>query len=143
MFHHIAAGCWIRANPACFAGMDEFEAAVAKLAIAAAEADLKDHPPPPRERRGDGKVLVRKVAVGRVKGATVVIRPNDHDPPHFHVDLGGEIGRAAYNISTAERREGDLPRHVEREVQAWAKANRPLLEKIWQEKRPTDRTYRL
>jgi hypothetical protein len=78
-----------------------------------------------------------------VRVATAVIRPNDHEPPHFHVDLGGEIGRAAYLLSTLERRDGDLPRRLEREVRKWAEANRPLLERTWREMRPTDRTYRL
>jgi len=88
--------------------------------------DVDDNPPPPR--RHDGKVLVRKIALARVKNARLVIHPNDHPPPHFHVEVGGDFsGSAVYCSETLGRLRGELRGSLERAVRTWAAANRAYL----------------
>ena len=92
----------------------------------------------PRARRGE-RVLVEKVLISRIKNARLVIHPNDHLPPHFHVEVAGGVhGGAKYNIETLDRMDGDLPGHLERAIRRWARENQTYLRERWRSTRPTD-----
>jgi len=117
--------------------MEQGEVLVYKLLVKLQEADVDDNPPPPRRR--DGRVLVRKIALARVKNARLVIHPNDHPPPHFHVEVGGDFSDSAvYCIETLERLRGELRGSLERAVRTWAAENRAYLWECWRSSRPTD-----
>jgi len=74
--------------------------------------------------------------VARIKNIHFEIRPNDHNPPHFHVKINGGEYNASYSIDMLENLAGRLPNHLEREVLKWAKENQTLLMQTWDRMRP-------
>ena len=61
----------------------------------------------------------------------IVIRMfyNDHAPPHFHAEYGGD--KAAIRIDTLEVLEGRLPRRALELVSDWAELHRAELLANW------------
>ena len=66
-------------------------------------------------------------------GITIRMFFNDHPPPHFHVQHGGD--RAIIMIADGRVLAGTLPVAVLRRVVEWGQANRDGLLKTWQQAR--------
>lgn len=64
--------------------------------------------------------------IGAIK---IVVFPNDHLPPHFHV-LSPDH-EALIEIATLRTMAGFLPGKMEREVMAWAAENRAGIAAEW------------
>jgi hypothetical protein len=77
---------------------------------------------------------MRPFLVVRIRNAEIRIYPNDHSPPHFHVKVNEH--EAVYLIATLERRDGSLPRYIEKAVVDWASQNQAVLTRVWQKLRP-------
>jgi len=59
----------------------------------------------------------------------IVIRTRDHNPPHFHV-VGPDFD-AQVSIDPVVLMNGEIPKAVWLQAQAWATANRALLIAEW------------
>ena len=63
--------------------------------------------------------------ISRFYGIIIRMHAQDHPPPHFHADYGGQM--AQIDIHTAEILEGSLPRRALRLVQDWTEVHRQAL----------------
>jgi hypothetical protein len=88
------------------------------------------------QQRGLGGGLGR--LVDRIGQLRIVIHPNEHGVPHFHVEMRNGQDAAVYRIDTLERLEGKLPPKFERVVQEWGRTNQALLQSTWDSTRPTE-----
>lgn len=70
----------------------------------------------------------------RFDKVAVLVRPRDHNPPHFHVSAPDF--EAMIDIKTLTVLRGALPRTVANEVMAWAEANRSLIVAEWNRVNP-------
>lgn len=68
-------------------------------------------------------------SVSRFFGIAIYMYFNDHLPPHFHAEYGGD--EALYEIETLRVYSGALPRRVHRMVIEWADSNRDELMENW------------
>jgi Domain of unknown function (DUF4160) len=66
-----------------------------------------------------------------IDGIRIEIFLNDHDPPHFHVRMGGM--RAKFDIATGDMIKGRLDKRTIRKVQKWTEYNRDMLMQAWME----------
>ncbi len=55
---------------------------------------------------------------------------NDHAPPHFHAEYGGD--EALFEISSLEILRGTLPRRARALVVEWASLQRAALQRNWE-----------
>jgi len=62
-------------------------------------------------------------------GVAVFFCYNDHEPPHFHAEYGGN--EATFAIETLECLAGELPRRVRALVIEWASLHRKELRIDW------------
>ena len=62
-------------------------------------------------------------------GITIAMYHNDHAPPHFHAEYGGD--EAMFVIETLECRWGTLPRRARALVLEWASLHRDELMANW------------
>src|SRR5947208_7182141 len=114
--------------------MTNEEAAVYKLLVKLQEADAEENGPWVRPR-GPG-TPGQKALLARIKNARLVVRPNEHPPPHFHVEVPGEKDAgASYDIATLARRQGKLRSGLERAVLEWAAEHRDYLWERWRDTR--------
>lgn len=67
--------------------------------------------------------------VSRFFGVSIMMRANDHRPPHFHVRYAGQ--RAAVSIRAPRVVEGFLAPRVQRLVREWAAMHREELLADW------------
>ncbi len=63
-------------------------------------------------------------------GIVIKMYYNDHLPPHFHAEYGGD--EATYGIETLRVIEGGLPRRAHNLVLEWAHGHRDELMANWQ-----------
>jgi len=71
-------------------------------------------------------------AIKRFPGCKVLLNPNDHNPPHFHVRMND--GREAWvAIATLEILHGGVSRREIAEVLTWAAGCRAALLKQFEE----------
>jgi hypothetical protein len=63
--------------------------------------------------------------ISRFYGIIIRMYAQDHPPPHFHADYGGQM--AQIDIYTSENLEGSLPQRALRLVQDWAELHRQEL----------------
>lgn len=82
----------------------------------------------------DGRLYCIKGVVERIRDVKIVIQPNDHPPPHFHVI--GQCFNASFEIETCDLMVGDIDTRHYKLVRKWHPAAVPLLRKAWQETRP-------
>ncbi len=68
--------------------------------------------------------------VSSFNGVTVIIRVNDHQPPHFHAYAGDD--EAMIRITPVVRLHGSLPPARRRDVLAWAKRHQAELVANWE-----------
>ncbi len=66
-------------------------------------------------------------------GITVRMFFNDHPPPHFHVQYGGD--RAIITIADGEMLAGALPVAVQRRIVEWGRTNQAALLTVWERAR--------
>jgi hypothetical protein len=66
-------------------------------------------------------------------GILIYMYYNDHAPPHFHAEYGGN--EALYEIETLRVYAGGLPRRVHNLVIEWADLHRDELMQDWQRAR--------
>ena len=62
-------------------------------------------------------------------GIVIYMYYNDHAPPHFHAEYGGD--EALYEIQTLRIYAGSLPRRAHSLVIEWADLHRPELLADW------------
>jgi hypothetical protein len=74
--------------------------------------------------------------VGTEGSLKMVIYPNDHPPPHFHVLYDGYNSK--FKISSGECIGGTLPERYQKKVNNWRKSNVHLLRAKWNAFRPKD-----
>ncbi len=67
--------------------------------------------------------------VSRFFGIVIYMYFNDHLPPHFHAEYGGD--EALYEIATLRVYRGKVPRRVHNMVIEWADAHRTELMENW------------
>ena len=63
--------------------------------------------------------------ISRFYGIIIRMYAQDHPPPHFHADYGGNV--AQINILTGQVLEGSLPQRALRLVQEWTELHRQEL----------------
>jgi hypothetical protein len=66
-------------------------------------------------------------------GVVIAMYFNDHSPPHFHAEYGGD--EASFLIDTLELEEGNLPRRARAMVVEWASLHRSELWVNWERAR--------
>ncbi len=67
--------------------------------------------------------------VSQFYGIAIYLYFNDHQPPHFHAEYGGN--EALYKIDTLRIHVGKLPRRVHNMVIEWADLHRDELWENW------------
>ena len=73
-----------------------------------------------------------------IDGISILMWPNDHPPPHFHVRFAGRTGK--FDIATGTMIKGTLDRKTVKKVQAWTFANQAMLSLAWSNSRPQKTT---
>ena len=73
-----------------------------------------------------------------IDGITILMWPNDHPPPHFHVRFAGRTGK--FDIATGIMIKGTLDRRTIKKVQAWTIRNQSSLLQAWTRSRPQTTT---
>jgi hypothetical protein len=68
-----------------------------------------------------------------IDGISILMWPNDHNPPHFHVRHAGRRGK--FDIATGHMVEGTLDRKAIKKVQAWTISNQAMLFRAWNDLR--------
>ena len=69
-----------------------------------------------------------------IDGITILMWPNDHPPPHFHVRHAGKTGK--FDIATARMISGTVDRRTIAKVERWIPRNRVMLLRAWTTSRP-------
>jgi Domain of unknown function (DUF4160) len=64
-----------------------------------------------------------------IDGISILMWPNDHNPPHFHVRFARRRGK--FDIATGRMIEGTLDRKAIKKVQAWTMSNQAMLSQPW------------
>lgn len=67
--------------------------------------------------------------ISRFFGIRITMVYNDHLPPHFHAEYGGE--EAHFAIATGEIIEGNISLRAARLVREWMELHRAELEENW------------
>jgi hypothetical protein len=67
--------------------------------------------------------------VSRFYGITVKMYYDDHAPPHFHAQYGGD--EAVLSIETREILRGELPKRAAQLIDEWAALHREELRNNW------------
>jgi len=83
-----------------------------------------------------GQVIEKRYLVSQINNLKVVIHPNEHPPPHFHII--GEGINASIDVLTCELLKGDLKSSDLKKIQHWHGLNTALIIRKWNETRPTD-----
>lgn len=84
----------------------------------------------------EGRLYKILELVAQVNGLRIVIRPDEHPPPHFHV-TGGDVD-AAFSIVTGDFLKGSIDNRKKRLVEYWYKPSRRKLIDVWNRTRPSD-----
>ena len=69
-----------------------------------------------------------------IDGISILMFPNDHNPPHFHVRFAGKTGK--FDIATARMIKGTIDRRTITKVERWIPDNRDMLLQAWSTFRP-------
>ncbi len=73
-----------------------------------------------------------------IDGINILMWPNDHPPPHFHVRFAGRTGK--FDIATGRMIKGTLSRKTVKKVESWTIANQAMLSQAWSNSRPRTTT---
>ncbi len=83
-----------------------------------------------------GQVVEKRYLVGTVKNLKIVIHPNEHPPPHFHV-LSDEIN-ASIDVITCELLRGEIKNSDMKKIKYWHSLNSKEIIRVWNLTRPSD-----
>jgi hypothetical protein len=81
-------------------------------------------------------LLENKGLVARVNGLKIVIYPDEHAPPHFHVKSPNI--NASFSIESCTKLKGKISPQDLNKVKYWYKYSKSLLINVWDSTRPTD-----
>jgi hypothetical protein len=84
----------------------------------------------------EGYVVERRKLVAQVNNLKILIHPNEHPPPHFHVKA--DSLDASFEILTCRKLKGEISGQDLKRVIAFHRSSRDLLVETWNELRPTD-----
>lgn len=84
----------------------------------------------------DGEPYCVRHLVAKVGNLKIVVYPNDHMPPHFHIRSPGID--AALRIDNCELIAGELSSQQTALIRRWHRSFRGLLEDRWSSTRPGD-----
>jgi hypothetical protein len=65
----------------------------------------------------------------QIDGVKLIIRSNDHEPPHIHARYNGLESK--YEIKTGNRYEGSELNNTDSKIKLWISKNRQTLLMIW------------
>ncbi len=85
---------------------------------------------------GSTSVLSQRALVERVKGLTIIINPNEHPPPHFHVKYSGN--NISFCIEDCSLRAGNIGNRELKIIRHWHKSSKSKLIQKWNDTRPTN-----
>ena len=68
--------------------------------------------------------------ISQFQGIDILMRLNEHRPPHFHAKYGEHF--AAIRIGTWEYQAGDLPSRVHKLVLKWGQLHEQELRENWE-----------
>jgi hypothetical protein len=84
----------------------------------------------------DGRLLNIRALVEALGSLRIVIHPNEHPPPHFHV-IGSGIN-ASFAIDNCALLRGDIGSRERQLVEYWHRRGRTRLVDVWNKTRPSD-----
>jgi hypothetical protein len=86
----------------------------------------------------DGELLLLEIKqlVTRLDGLKIEIYPNEHPPPHFHVNSPNVS--ASFSIENCEKLEGEISSSDKNKVRYWHQFAKPILIEAWNSTRPTN-----
>ena len=88
------------------------------------------------ESDGSTFVINQRALVERVKGMRIIINPNEHPPPHFHVKYSGN--NVSFVIEDCSLLAGNIGNREQAIVRHWHKYSKSKLINKWNETRPTN-----
>ena len=88
------------------------------------------------EENGKEFLIEIKKLVATVRGLRIVIHPNEHNPPHFHVESAEFT--ASFRIDDCTIMAGQISNHNYRLIKYWHKHAQKELKVAWSETRPTE-----
>ncbi|MBN2571418.1 MAG: DUF4160 domain-containing protein [Ignavibacteriales bacterium] len=83
----------------------------------------------------DGSLCLTRKLVDKINNLKIVIHPNDHNPPHFHVIYNNL--NASFDINTCELLKGNLSNNDMKLIKYWFNNYKDKLLKVWNETRPS------
>lgn len=105
-----------------------------ELAVLLREGDLADQ----TWRRGSTGSL--GFLLDRVGELRLEMHPDDHPPPHFHVEFSDGKQQAKFAIADCALLQGTVDGWAQRAVRKWWSGSADYLKSKWDEARPTDRS---
>ena len=84
----------------------------------------------------DGNIVEIRQLVHRAGKVKIEIYPNEHPPPHFHVN--GPHTSATFGIVKGDFIEGLIDGKTRRQVEYFHQFNRDILIKVWNQLRPVN-----
>ena len=87
------------------------------------------------EENGKKLLVEARGLVDRIHGYKIVIYPNEHYPPHFHI-IKDNQKLAAYTIDNCKKINGNLPRNIEAKIVFYHELAKDKLIKFWKNTRP-------
>lgn len=88
------------------------------------------------EEDGTTVLLNQRALVQRVRGMTIVINPNEHPPPHFHVQYAGN--NVSFTIKECKLLAGSIGNREIAIIKHWHKFSKTRLIQKWNSTRPTN-----
>lgn len=85
---------------------------------------------------GSTFVITQRALVERVKGLTIIINPNEHPPPHFHVKYSDN--NISFCIKDCSLIVGNIGDRELKIVKHWHKYSQKKLIQKWNDTRPTN-----
>ena len=83
----------------------------------------------------DGRLLEARALVQAFGSLRIVIHPNEHPPPHFHVKTDGID--ASFAIEDCSLLKGSIGGRERSLVEYWHRKGRPRLVDVWNKTRPS------
>lgn len=87
------------------------------------------------ECQGDLILTEQRQLVTRLTGLKIEIYPNEHAPPHFHVN--GPGARVSFAIKDCSVIDGVPSGKLHRTIRYWHREAKPKLIEVWDSTRPT------
>ena len=84
----------------------------------------------------DGNVYEIRYLVDVVSNLRIIIHPNEHPPPHFHVKA--DQFEATFDVRTCELLEGKIKPGDVKKIKHWHKEKKNQVIEAWNKLRPDD-----